>query len=290
MFKWVEIALQNNRVRHEALSLFLRDSGFENSVDFIETGEEDFKKNLPAWLAQFDSIRVGHGLGEVVVPLFNRHGMVVERIRAADSIMKIDGEWWLRAYAVDGFSRILSRVGKKFDLDSRVLLVGTGAAARVAMTALFRVGFRQFTVSNLEEKKATAFIGDMKKFLLGAVITFVPREGLILLPGQHGVLVNTTQLAKDNPLLEDLYYFNFFKTGGLAIDFSISPVETPLLIGARDVGASCVHGYQISACTDIIWAEEVMGRALRNAEKYEQALGEALRIADAPAESSTSSM
>jgi shikimate 5-dehydrogenase len=280
MFKWVEIGLQNNRIRYETLSKFLNDNGFANSVDFIETNEKDFEINLPKWLEQYDGVRIGRGLGEVVVPLFVNHLLMVDRIKAADAVVKTDGKWWLRSNAVDGFSRVLSQVGERFDLESRVLLVGAGAAARVAITALFRAGFRQFAVSNIDENKAKVFINEMRRTLLGAELVLVLKEGLILLPGAHGVLVNTTPLAEDNPMLEDLYYFNFFKTGGLAIDFSISPVHTPLLIGARDIGAHCVHGYQISAYTDLIWAEQISGRSFNNAEEYERALGEVLRAAD----------
>jgi len=78
-------------------------------------------------------------------------------------------------------------------------------------------------------------------------------------------------------MLAELYYFNFFKVGGIAIDFSILPVETPLLVGAKEVGASCVYGYQISAHTDMIWCEQISGRKFSNAGTYEQKLGDHLR-------------
>ncbi len=280
MFKWVEIGLQNNRWRFEALSQFLTDNGFENKVDFIQATEAEFKEKLPIWLEQYDGIRIGRGLGEIVVPLFVNHPVMVDKIKAADAIVKIDGKWWLRSNAVDGFARVLSRVGEKFDLDSAVLIVGAGAAARVALTALFRSGFRQFSISNLDEQRGQIFIDEMSRALLGIDLRLVPKENLILLPGTHGVLVNTTPLDADNPMLEELYYFNFFKKGGVAIDFSISPVETPLLIGAKDIGAFCVFGYQISAYTDLIWAEQITKKNLSQVENYENKLGEILRAKD----------
>jgi hypothetical protein len=60
------------------------------------------------------------------------------------------------------------------------------------------------------------------------------------------------------------------------VDFSILPVDTPLLKGARDVGAHCLYGYQISAQTDLIWAEQIMGRQVPWRD-YEGRLGKIMR-------------
>lgn len=277
MFKWVEIGRQNNKPRYHLLSEFLTSNGFSNQVDFIETTEDEFVAKLPEWLKQYDGIRIGRGLGEIVIPLFENHPMIVDKIKAADAIVKIDGKWWLKSNAVDGFSRVLATVGEKFDLDSSVLVVGAGAAARVAITGLFMMGFKNFAVSTLDQEKGKILVNELSRTHLGAIFRVVPKEGLILLPGVHGVLVNTTPMGEDNPMLIELNYFNFFKVGGVAIDFSILPVETPLLSGAQDVGASCVYGYQISAHTDMIWCEQITGRKFSNAKTYETKLGDHLR-------------
>jgi shikimate 5-dehydrogenase len=280
MFKWVEIGLLNNKMRFEMLSQFLKENGFENQVDFIQTTEEEFRTKLPEWLNHYDGIRIGRGLGEVVVGQFVNHTLMVDRIRAADALLKINGKWWPRSNAVDGFARVLAHVGERFDLDSRVLIVGAGAAARVAITSLTRLGFKHFVISNIDDNVVQNLIAEMGRNLLGIKLEMVSKDQLILLPGTHGVIVNTTPLTQDNPMLNELYYFNFFKKGGVAVDFSISPVETPLLIGAKDVGAFCVYGYQVSAATDLIWAEQVSGRSFAEATDYEKKLGDHLRSED----------
>lgn len=279
MFKWVEIGFENNRPRFEELSLFLNENGFANSVDFIQTTAEKFSSDLNLALPQFDGIRVGRGCGEAVVPLFNNHPVMVDKIKAADAIVKSKDTWWLRCNAIDGFHRVLASCGDKFDLDSSVLIVGAGAAAKVAVTSLFIVGFRRFAISSQDEQKVHQLVQELQRSHLGGEFKVIPREGLILLPGTHGVLVNTTPMTKDNPMLEELYYFNFFKAGGVAVDFSILPVDTPLLKGALDIGAHCVFGYQISAQTDIIWCEQITGRSFSGGE-YEQRLGKRLRATE----------
>lgn len=278
MFKWVEIATENNQARYELLSEFLKDNNFPNSVEFIQTKVEDLSQILNEVLLKFDGVRIGRGLGEVVIPLFVRHDAMSDRIRAADSAVKTNNTWWLRANAVDGFSRVLRHYGEKFDFLSPVLVVGAGAAARVAITALFIAGFKNFSVSSHDSEKVMAMITELKKSLFGINFKIVLKDELILLPGSHGILVNTTPLTKDNPMLDELYYFNFFSSNGLAIDFSVTPVDTPLLIAALDVGVPVIYGYQISAATDIIWCEQITGQKFEDSV-YEKNLGQRLRKA-----------
>jgi shikimate 5-dehydrogenase len=278
MFKWAEIGLQINRIRYDELSAIMNENNFANSVEYLEIKKEDFQKSIEQLQAKCDGIRVGRGLGEEVLKYFVRQSMMAEKIRAADAIVKRGKDWWLESNAVDGFSTVLRRAGEKFILESSVLIVGCGAAARVAVTSLFMAGFKNFSISDYEEDNAKTFVLSMKNTHLGAKFSVVPRDGLILLPGTHGVLVNTTPLDNDNKMLEELYYFNFFIQGGLAIDFTISPVDTPLMKAATDVGAHCLYGYQISAATDLIWAEQVAGRKLGDPLIYESRLKQKLSV------------
>lgn len=277
MFKWAEIGVENNHVRFELLRDILTENQFQNEVDFIEVKDTaEFDVIFYSALKKYDGIRIGRGLGELVVPLWNKHSLMVDKIKAADAVVKDVNDWWLRTNAVEGFGRVLRRIGEKFDLLSWVLVIGSGAAARVAVTSLFIAGFKNFSISSLDENKVQEFVDDLSKSHIGAKFRVIPKSDLILLPSTHGMLVNTTPMIEDNPMLKEIYYFNFFKSGGLAIDFSILPVETPLLRGARDVGAFCVSGYQISAMTDIIWCEQITGRSI-DSKNYEARLLEKLK-------------
>lgn len=275
MLKWVEIAVKNNRARYEELSRFLNENQFPNQVEFIEVSVEDFPKAFEEARSKYEAVRIGHGLGEKVFPLLPHKGATVETVRIADTAARVNDVWWLSLYVIDGFSHVLRRSGELFDLDSDVLIVGAGAAARVAIHSLFVAGFKKFAISSQNEQQVESLILNLQRNYFGAQFRSVPKDGLVLLPGVHGVMVNTTPLLENNPMLEELYYFNFFKSGGLAVDFTISPIETPLLKGAKDVGAHCIFGYQISAHTDIRWVEQMTGRAF-NADAYEDRLKQGL--------------
>ncbi|MEQ1664308.1 MAG: hypothetical protein ABL927_02915 [Bdellovibrionales bacterium] len=271
MFHWVEIALNSNPLRYNELSSFLNDQKFENKVDFIETTEADLLKNIEEIIKKYDGIRIGRGLGEIILPYFVKRNVAVDQVRSADTILKLENNWWLRANVIDGFIRVLSRVGESFDLNSPVLVVGAGAAARSAITSLFMLGFNEFVISNLDISKAEIMVTSLRRINLGSKMSVVAKDDLIHLPGVYSILVNTTPMTKDNSMLAELYYFNFFKAGGLAIDFSIAPVDTPLLEGAKEIGAKRIYGYQVAAQTDLLWCEQITGRSFEGFE-YEERL------------------
>jgi shikimate 5-dehydrogenase len=275
MFKWIEIATENNKIRYETLSKVMTENGFANSVDFAIVKTDELSVKLPEILEKYDGIRVGRGLGELIVPYFQGNPVLVNQIQAADAIIKKYNKWSLLSNAVDGLSRVLASFGEHLDLSSSALIVGTGAASKVAITALFRIGFKKFAISSLDPQKVENMIEELKRTLFGVHFQLVPKEGLILLPGTHGVLVNTTPMTSDNPLLNELYYFNFFKQGGIAIDFTILPVETPVIIGAKEIGALAIYGHQICAYTDQLWFEQISGLTFP-IQKYSEELRSAL--------------
>jgi shikimate 5-dehydrogenase len=279
--RWAEVGLQTNPQRYEALAGYMRELGFESKVEFINVTLDEYPKRLPELLKEFDSIRVGRGLGEVTIDLFNNNTVFIDRLKAADSIIKWNDTWLLRSAAYDGFSKVCARVGNLFDLDSSVLIVGAGAAARLAIAVLFRAGFKTFGISDQTTSKVERVAEELKKVYFGAEFRAIPKDDLILLPGNFGVLVNTTPLVEGNEILDELSYFNFFKRNGVAIDFTIKPVDTPLLLEALDVGATVVKGYEISTYTDIVWAEWFCGVKL-DPLVYGERLEKFLREAASP--------
>jgi shikimate 5-dehydrogenase len=262
VLRWAEVGLQTNPQRYQALAAYMKELGVDSQVEFVNVTLEEYPKRLPELLKEFHSIRVGRGLGEVTIPLFKNNSVFIDRLKAADSIIKWNNTWVLRSAAYEGFTKVCARVGNLFDLDSSVLVVGAGAAARLAISVLYRSGFKTFGISDQTTSKVEKMAAELKRLYFGAEFRPIPKDDLILLPGMFGVLVNTTPLVEGNEILDELSYFNFFKRNGVAIDFTIKPVDTPLLLEAVDVGATVVKGFEISTYTDIVWAEWFCGAKL----------------------------
>src|SRR5690606_29702871 len=154
--------------RYEALASYMRELGHDSKVDFIEVSLEEYPKRLPELLKEYDSIRVGRGLGEVTIPLFNNNTVFIDRLKAADSIVKWNGTWVLRSAAYEGLTKVCAGIGQLFDLDSSVLVVGAGAAARLAISVLYRAGFKKFGISDKTTSKVDTFAAELKSIYFGA--------------------------------------------------------------------------------------------------------------------------
>lgn len=242
------------------LQKYLSSKGVENSVEYIQTDREKYPQALKETLEKFDAVRIGRGLGDCSHMLFNNNSVFIQKVGTADTVLKVHGKWELRSALYEGLSAIVARVGSRFDLASHVLVVGTGAVARVAIASLARAGFSKFGISDQVDERVHSFCPGMKKVFLGAEFHPIPKDELILLPGRYGVLVNTTPLETGNEILDELNYFNFFRKNAVLFDFTTQPIEPPLVLEAREIGVHAVAGFEMAAAADAVWAEWVFGK------------------------------
>jgi shikimate 5-dehydrogenase len=256
MTTWVEIGFGTSEVRYNFLSKVLTEKGVANEVQYKKTDEKTFVDDLNEVMLSHKMIRIGRGLSELVVPHFPVRTEAVQRLRVADTLTLLDGTWVLDLVGLKGVHRAMMAQSASIDYTSVALVVGSGISARMAIAALFKLGFKEFVVSAPDERKVKKMTDEFSRTHLGIKFKAIPKDGLILLPGVHGVLVNTTPMRDDNPMLVELSYFNFFKPGGVAVDFSLVPIETGLIKSASEIGASLVYGYEIAGFTDLAWVEQ----------------------------------
>jgi shikimate 5-dehydrogenase len=259
MLNWVEIAAFPSPERLSVLERYLTEKGIPNKVEYIQATRDGYAKILKEVMEKYDAIRIGRGLGDCSHMLFNNNSVLVQKFGTADCAVKVNGKWELRIALYEGLNSMVAKVGSRFDLNSHVLVVGTGAVARATIAALARAGFSRFGISDQAGDRVDAFCKEMKKVFLSTVFQPIPQEELILLPGQYGVLVNTTPLSEGNEILDELSYFNFFQKNAVAFDFTTKPIDTPLLVEAKEVGVYAVYGHEIAAATDEVWVNWVLG-------------------------------
>lgn len=259
MKKWVEIAHSSSRLRFETLSEYLSELGYENQVDFVEASTSEFSEVFQDLVQKYDMIRVGSPYGTSVIYEFETYRDQVRFLKSADALIKKDGHWSLRSATLQAIIHVLNGVGPKLLLGSDVLIVGAGAGARAVVAAFSKLGFSRFKITNKFPDQATSMIKELKEAYFDIQFEFVPQERLIMLPGVHGVCVNTTPFVSSNDLLPELYYFNFLKPEGVVIDFTLIPLVTPLIQEAQEIGIHVVHGFEVSGMADILWSEWCFG-------------------------------
>lgn len=274
MLRWAELSVYPERKRFETLSAALNDEGFKNEVSFIETDEGRFSEALKEAQNQYAQLRIGGELCRVVHQSADRMSTLMLALQTADAYaqMKSDGKfvrsqeesgaegnsWWPKNYLIEGIRRTLVADLKAVDFSGGVFVIGAGAEARAAVAALVRTGFIRFSISDPDEELGRAFIEEAEKVFFNCQFQFVPRHMITQLPSVNSVAINTLTIGRDGGVLDELFYFNFLKSGGIWLDL---PLERhgELDAEALAVGASVAPGYRILAWTDLEWANEVLG-------------------------------
>ncbi len=255
VFKWVEIARSSTPLRYDVLSKYLKSKGFENELTYVEVSPQNFSEELQKAMKTHDAIRLASPYGLQVIEYFQNQKIEIININAADSIIKQRGEWTLISSNLEGFHHVVRKNGPNINLNSSVLIVGAGAAARFAIHSLAQIGIKKFKISNQFQEQAKSLIEELRKKYFTVSFDFIPEDQLVLLPGSNSVVVNTTPLVPSNNILKELYYFNFLRPDGLVIDFTFLPLLTPLIKEANDIGIKTIRGYEICGWGDIQWAK-----------------------------------
>jgi shikimate 5-dehydrogenase len=258
--KWAVIGHKVFEKRYQALSEFLRSLGTENTVAVIDCQPENFPETLETAMAEYDQLRIDSPLRGAVVRKFKLQSKVISDLGAADCLIKRGGKWWPDCGLYYAFTQLFSRHGSRLDLSADMLVVGAGAAGRLAIAAGLRAGYSHINLTSKFDDEGIYLLGELKKSYFGVTFEFVPQDRLVLLPGSNSLLINTTPLDPSNDLLEELYYLNFLKPDGMIWDLVIEPETTALIREGEQINIGCVRGVEIAALTDAQWIEWVTGR------------------------------
>ncbi len=270
--KWVVLGGKDQEIRFRCLSETLTTQGVKNDLEFSHPVMDGFFLELEKWTKQVDHIRLQSPYSAAVQDFENKSTGLVSLLGSADALLKKDqGEWWPENFLFEAFNFEFVKHVKQLDLNSHVLIVGSGAAARVVTAALIRLGFSRFYISDRFEERAKDAIESLKRNFFKVDFTFIAGANLMLLPGSSSVLVNATPLVPDNSLLKDLYYFNFLKHPALIADLNVIPLESPLLEEGRSLGAQIIAGYEVATKVDALWTKKALGVDL-NIENYRELL------------------
>ncbi|MDZ4677882.1 MAG: hypothetical protein SGI74_10285 [Oligoflexia bacterium] len=186
---------------------------------------------------------------------------------ACDFFIKEKGGWWPRVILMEAFSRTVSLNIGLLDLDASALIVGGTGTAKLIVGALTKIGFRKINIALESEAEGNALIAEMRKQYYQIKFEFIPFQTITTLPGVHSLVVNTTPLTIENALLDELYFFNFLKAGGVVVDVNLIPTVTPLIEESKIWGARHLSGDYISAQSDAYLLSQILDKKI-DIEKY----------------------
>ncbi len=275
---WVEIALpgQSQAVRFQALSEMLQEAGFENQFSALETSEVDFAGHLSETQKSATVIRVVGALGDQVPKLRNEIPALMMSLKTADTICFENKYWWPKNFLFEGLQQVLAQDLVQVDFSGSALVIGAKSEARAAVGALVKAGFNRFNLADENVELGESMIAEFTHSYFNVDFKFTPLNRVTQLPGVNAIAINALPLDINPTFVEDISYFNFLKPGGVWVDLSLLPLDSPLVSEARSVGAVVEPGLHVVSQTDLAWAESHC-RVKLDLNKYRQLLRERLK-------------
>ena len=260
--RWVEISDHPQLQRFQTLAHFLNETGLENEVIFLKATKQDFPEIVAKAEQEFDQIRIGGSLCQYVTEISIRLPSLLLSLKAGDALVQKARkpnlpDWWPRNFLVDGIVRALVTDKRSLDLSGAVFLLGAGCESRAAVAALVRLGFQRFSISCSDDITGQALVEELRTLYFQVQFQFIPRHLITQLPSIHSIAINTLVAGHDDEALNELFYFNFLKPGGIWLDLAFVGNQH-LENEARAVGAETAEGIRVAAWTDYEWAQEVL--------------------------------
>lgn len=274
MKKWTSISPTNEELRWQSLSRVLNERGVANEYVEWKGPTREFE-DISA-LDGFDHVRLSSSIGPQVLSRLKVQSSWATLIGVIDGMVKTDHGWWPLCALYESFGQILIRIGQELDMRGSVLVAGAGGIARIAISAFFKAGFKDFLVTNFKEDEADRLIKEVRSKLFGLRIEWVPMEKIVLLPGDSSALVNCTPSIEENELLRELSYLNFLKRPGFLFDSNRYPKSSILVQEAYDSEVNVIDGIEIASRADILWSKWAFGVDLE-LEEYRKVFQETLK-------------
>ena len=258
---WTTLSPANEDKRWQLLSQHLLAAGVANEFRSTQDPVEAIRD-----LTLFDEyhhVRISSRFGPEILKNVKVQSSWIDLLGVVDGMVKVGKDWWPQCALFESFGQLLFDLGVDLDMRGNVLIAGAGGAARVAIAAFFKAGFRHFLLTNFDAEEAQSSIREVKAKFFGLTLNWVPTEKIVLLPGESTVIVNCTPSVEENALLVELSYMNFLKRPGFLFDVSRSRKPSILVQEAYDAGVSVISGSQIAARADVLWAKWAFGAELK---------------------------
>ncbi len=269
--KWTEISNQPDTKRFEILSEELKLSQcdnifvptdlpqeFKDENFFINDDNGDrFRLYVNQLKKDFDQIRVGGFFKEKMDYLSSEYPAELMQIKTLDSIVKTDGRWWPRNQLYHGLIHLLSHDIKHVDFSAPILVVGANSDSKTIISALIKMGFSTFNITDVDVEKCRAQVLDLQRNYFSSHFEMTEIGYVTQLPNIYSIGVNALRGELDETTKMAVIYFNFLPKGAFWIEST--PRESSALADeAVSFGFNVRLGGELNASLDFVWAKSVL--------------------------------
>ena len=207
------------------------------------TPEDSFEEHMNKLRQQnINGFNVTVPYKQKIIPFLDGIDHTAEIMGAVNTVANEDGKWI--GYNTDGIGYLLSLKGKfpglYQDRSKRILIIGSGGAARGIFFALDSAGFNCIDIANRTIEKAM----DIKK--LGSssanVLTLNEAERQIK---NYDVIIQTTNVGMMPEVENTIINISGVRSDAIVSDIVYQPIKTRFLKQAEAAGASIHFGHSM---------------------------------------------
>lgn len=175
-----------------------------------------------------------------------------------DALLRQNKVWWVKDFWSLALVESIVRRAPRLDTHGTAYVTGGGRLARAAVVNLIKMGFSRIVWVTDHVNEAQEDIISIKRKFFAVAIEPMAGSDLTLQPNNGTILVNTIGLNSEEPLLQDLFYLNFLRKNGVAVDIHLEPFDNQLLTEAETVGVFTVPAWYLVGVRDCLFLNALL--------------------------------
>ncbi|OQW49059.1 MAG: hypothetical protein A4S09_12595 [Proteobacteria bacterium SG_bin7] len=257
--KWGVIGREIDAERFNKLKAFVESKGVANEVILVESAPEKLVADLKAIMRQVDCLRIERPFYNNVVSLSFEYPVETSLLNYADSMFKKGEHWWMRSLLSEGIRRLILNSKVDYEPTGKVLVVGSGGAARACVYGLAALGFLAIHVIDRDVKLAHELVKSLEHNLFKVELKALDAGEITSIPPQYTVVLNTTPETPENLLIKDIAFFNFIIDNAILIDLRPEESSKTFLGESKSLNVHRFGGEIVGKYCDVIWSEQAFG-------------------------------
>jgi shikimate dehydrogenase len=121
----------------------------------------------------------------------------------------------------------------------KTLVIGAGGAARAIYFTLVKEGVKQVDIANRTKERAAQLVSDCPYDKVSKALSIIEAEESL---SQYDLIIQTTSSGMSPELDHSPLKVDQLKTGAIVSDIIYNPLQTKLLLEAREKGAETQNG------------------------------------------------
>ncbi len=264
--KWGVIGQGINQERYQKLKTLVEAKGVANEITFIESVPEKFVQDLKALTRQVTCLRIERPFYNNALSLTVEYPVEISYLHYADAMFRKSNHWWMRSLLSEAIRRLVVKSGVDYEPTGKVLVVGSGGAARACVYGLAALGFLAIHVVDRDVAASGDLVKSFSQSLFKVELKALAADEISCIPPQYTLVLNTTPETPENLLIKEIAFFNFLLEGAMLIDLNPEATSKTFLGESKTLNVHRFGGEIVGKYCDLVWTEQAFGLSLNHGD------------------------